>query len=235
MSVGLTCGCMLYRGGKATGGDDDLTTHYSSPPLISRDLLLVENILSSTQKTMMLSTSHSFSKSSTPIPIPNDEVNCLHKKYTQSDAEHASKLAEWQDSQMYQRLLHGMFLSCQRSDYHPKAIRSLENLMQTQSLPLSSLEASSSTSGKQNEEWAVCSTCSLGGDGDKKETPARRISDLSDCWCRSSRRPSSPSYQNCDYSSSALTTSGAAPDTLQEQSKSGGDEEEDGIIFDLET
>ena len=107
--------------------------------------------------------------------------------------------------------------------------------MQTQSLPLSSLEASSSTSGKKNEEWVLCSTCNLGGDGGKKvTTPARRISDSSDCWCRSSR-PSSPSYQNCDYTSSALTTLGAAPDTLQEQSKSGGDEEEDGLIFDLET
>ena len=187
----------------------------------------------------MLSTSHSSSKSSTPIPIPNDDdnCNCLHKKYTQSDAEHASKLAEWQDSQMYQRLLHGMFLSCQRSDYHPKAISSLENLMQTQSLPLSSLEASRATSGKENEEWVVCGSCNLGGEGNKKETtPARRISDSSDCWCRSSR-PSSPSYQNCDYTSSALTTSDAAPDTLQlqEQSKSGGDQEEDGLIFDLET
>eukprot|EP00986_Skeletonema_menzelii_P017921 scaffold22797_cov152-Skeletonema_menzelii.AAC.1 len=177
----------------------------------------------------MLSTSLHSSKS-TPIPIPNHDENCRHNKYYQSDVEHASKVAEWQESQMYQRLLHGMFLSCQRSDYHPKAIRSLENLMQTQALPLSSLEALSATSDNHNEEWVVCNSCSGKGDGEK-DTKGQRVFLSPDCWCRSDRTHSSSSlsWRSC----SVPKESGAAPDALQQHSKS-SDEEEDGLIFDFE-
>ena len=184
----------------------------------------------------MLSTSHSSSKS---IPIPRSNDDGRNSTFSQIDMEHASKVAEWQESQMYQRLLNGMFLSCQRLDYHPKIIRSLENLMQTQSLPLSSLEASNTTSDNRNEEWFTCSRCSGGGDGDWKETKGRRIVVSPDCCCSSSRTFASPSANpswnyNLKGSSSTLNQSGTALEVLQQQSKASGDEEDDGLIFDFE-
>lgn len=142
---------------------------------------------------------------------------------------------------MYQRLLTGMFLSCQRLDYHPKVIRSLENLMQTQALPLSSLEASNTTSDQLNEEWLVCSGCRSGEDGGTMDTKGPRVVSP-DCFCigsstrgRTSSLPSSlPSWNYTLESSSSSTLASAAPGALQQQSKSIRDEEEDGLIFDFE-
>ncbi len=190
-------------------------------------------------QTIMLPTTHSSSKS---IPIPLPENNDRHNRCAQLDIKHASKVAEWQESQMYQRLLNGMFLSCQRLDYHPKVIASLENLMQIQALPVSSLEAPNATSEEQNETWFKCSSCSSEGNGDMIETKGPRIASP-DCFCSSIRSCTWPrssldslSSWNCalKMSSSSLAKVGAAPDALQQRSKLSGDEEEDDLMFDFE-
>lgn len=185
----------------------------------------------------MLSTSNS-SSNSIPIPsIPEDEENDRHNRYSQLDVEHATKVAEWQESQMYQRLLNGMFLSCQRSDYHPKVLNSLENLMQNQALPVSLLEVSG-----QNEVSFRCRSCNSGRNGGMVETMEAMIVSP-DCFCSSisscTRRRSSPASLpswNCTLkrSRSTLAMIGAAPEALRQESKSSGDEEEDGLMFDFE-
>jgi hypothetical protein len=193
-----------------------------------------------------ITSTHSSSSESIPIPRPKDKSR--HTDYSQIDMEHASKVAEWQDSQMYHRLLTGMFRSSQRLGHHPKIVRSLENLIQTQASPLSSLETSSNrTSDNQNEEWFTCNSCSGGGgdgDGDKKEQKGRRrvVSPDGSCSCQTTHAaPSSdPGFRTSTLEGprSSLAQSGTAPKVLQQDSKPITDDDEedddDGIIFDLE-
>ncbi len=114
--------------------------------------------------------------------------------------------------------------------------------MQTQALPLSSLEASNTTSDNQNEEWLICSSCRSGGDGGTNETKGPRVVSPADCFCssssstrsRTSSVPSSLPSWEYTLERSSSTLAGAAPEALQQQSKLSGDEEEDGLIFDFE-
>lgn len=94
---------------------------------------------------------------SAPIPFPKSH---LRRTISEVELEHANKMADWREHQMYHRLLTGMVRRSQDKglDQHPKIIRSLENLMLTQASPIDSLEPSS----KQNEEWGVIADSSRG-------------------------------------------------------------------------
>ena len=97
------------------------------------------------------------SNNSAPIPFPKSH---LRRTTSEVELEHANKMADWREHQMYHRLLTGMVNRSRDKglDQHPKIIRSLENLMLTQASPIDSLEPSS----KQNEEWDVIADNSSG-------------------------------------------------------------------------
>lgn len=154
--------------------------------------------------TMIDSRSNRRGGASPPIPFPQTH---LRRTYSEVALEEANRLAEWRENQMYHRLLTGMMRRSKEKglDQHPKIIRSLENLMQTQASPISSLEPSS----KQNEEWDVitcsCSTKEDQGMGLKRNSgdsygypsrhssPASSWSSAMNGWSSSSslsRRPS---------------------------------------------
>mmetsp|Transcript_14857 Transcript_14857/g.22866 ORF Transcript_14857/g.22866 Transcript_14857/m.22866 type:complete len:189 (-) Transcript_14857:96-662(-) len=92
------------------------------------------------------------STDSAPIPLPRTH---LHRTRSEVALEEANKLADWRENQMYLRLLTGMIRRSQEKglDQNPKIIRSMENLVQTQASPISSLDNSS----KNNEEWGIIS------------------------------------------------------------------------------
>ena len=92
------------------------------------------------------------STDSTPIPLPQSH---LHRTRSEVALQEANELADWRENRMYHRLLTGMIRRSQEKglDQNPKVIRSLENLMQIQASPISSL----GTSSKQNEEWGIIS------------------------------------------------------------------------------
>ena len=94
---------------------------------------------------------------SAPIPFPKSH---LRRTISEVELEHANKMADWREHQMYHRLLTGMVRRSRDKglDQHPKIIRSLENLMLIQASPIDSLEPSS----KQNEEWDVIADNSSG-------------------------------------------------------------------------
>ena len=92
------------------------------------------------------------STDSAPIPLPQSH---LHRTRSEVALQEANELADWRENRMYHRLLTGMIRRSQEKglDQNPKIIRSLENLMQIQASPISSLGASS----RQNEEWGIIS------------------------------------------------------------------------------
>mmetsp|Transcript_16150 Transcript_16150/g.26511 ORF Transcript_16150/g.26511 Transcript_16150/m.26511 type:complete len:189 (+) Transcript_16150:343-909(+) len=92
------------------------------------------------------------STNSAPIPLPRSH---LHRTRSEVALEAANELADWRENRMYHRLLTGMIRRSQEKglDQNPKIIRSLENLIQIQASPISSLD----TSSKQNEEWGIIS------------------------------------------------------------------------------
>ena len=92
------------------------------------------------------------STDSAPIPLPQSH---LHRTRSEVALQEANELADWRENRMYHRLLTGMIRRSQEKglDQNPKIIRSLENLMQIQASPISSL----GTSSKQNEEWGIIS------------------------------------------------------------------------------
>ena len=171
----------------------------------------------------MMSSSYSSSKS---IPIPTNDEKHLENTHSQIDFEHASKVAEWQESQMYQRLLTGMFLSYQRLG-NPKIIRSLENLMLTQAIPLSSTDASTTTREKQNEDWLFCRSCESAKSLQEDINGRRRAQSADSCWCSDLRTPSSPSsHPSCNYTVKCAN--------LHKSGTAAKDEDDDGLIFDIE-
>ncbi len=113
--------------------------------------------------------------------------------------------------------------------------------MQTQALPLSSLEASNATSDQLNEELLVCSSCRSREDGGTMYTKGPRVVSP-DCFCigsstrrgRTSSLPSSLPSWSYTLERSSSTLASAGPEDVQQQSKSSGDEEEDALIFDFE-
>lgn len=197
-------------------------------------------------KKSSLFSSSSFTSSSESIPISRHIDQSRHTDYYRLDMEHANKIAEWQESQMYHRLLNGMFRSSQRLGYHPKIVQSLENLIQTQSSPLSSLEIPSNrASDTKNESWFTCISCSGEGDGEKKEKNGRRKTVSPDCSCicqttydaAASSDPGVWRNRTLKRPSPSLAQNGAAPIGLQQESKPSSDDDEeddDGIIFDFE-
>ncbi len=136
---------------------------------------------------------------SAPIPFPKSH---LRRTISEVELEHANKMADWREHQMYHRLLTGMVRRSRDKglDQHPKIIRSLENLMLTQASPIESLEPSS----RQNEEWGVIADSSSG----RRCSNGRDSLNSSNCSSCSSKGPST-SW------SSAMGTSGSSSLSLR--------------------